>query len=124
MRATAPASLSYIPFPWTMKKYCADYCIFILTFNLCPADLFRIAKGTRKATVVATATVVAGSFGGADRRAVLSPDTGIEADGESETMDPAFSAGHPRFDSQAKSLSSLSKTGLWVFEIIAFRRNH
>ena len=61
--------------------------------------------------MVATATVVAGGFGSADRKTVVSADTGIEVDGESETIDPAFNAGHSIFESKAKSMSSISKTG-------------
>ncbi|XP_065052718.1 diacylglycerol kinase beta-like isoform X2 [Rhopilema esculentum] len=74
-------------------------------------DYFRIAKGTRKATMVATATVVAGGFGSTDRKAVLSADTGIEMDSESESTDPSYSTSLSLFDSKAKSLSTISKTG-------------
>ena len=76
-------------------------------------DYFRIAKGTRKATMVATATVVAGGFGSTDRKTVVSSDTGIEVDAESETMDPAFNTSHSIFESKTKNMSSIAKTGLW-----------
>ena len=77
------------------------------------SELFRIAKGTRKATVVATATVVAGSFGGRDSKAVLSSDTGIEVDGESETIDPAYNTNLPIFETKTRSMTSISKAGLF-----------
>ena len=61
--------------------------------------------------MVATATVVAGGFGSTDRKAVLSADTGIEMDSESESTDPSYSTSLSLFDSKAKSLSTISKTG-------------
>ena len=65
--------------------------------------------------MVATATVVAGGFGNSsDRKTVVSADTGIEVDGESETIDPAFNASHSIFENKAKSMSSIAKTGLYL----------
>lgn len=62
--------------------------------------------------MVATATVVAGGFNSTERKAVVSADTGIEVDGESEVTSSSFNTSLPLFDNKAKSMSSISKTGL------------
>eukprot|EP00794_Sanderia_malayensis_P003620 gene3620-4131_t len=75
-------------------------------------EYFRIAKGTRKATVVATATVVAGSFTNNERKAVLSSDTCINVNAEAETAELPHNPNHLRPDhSKAKLTPNLSKTG-------------
>ena len=70
--------------------------------------------------MVATATVVAGGFGGTDRKTVVSSDTGIEVDAESETIDPSFNTSHSIFENKTKSMSSITKTGLQLSFLFCF----
>ena len=106
---------------WKVRRLTRAWFSFVYIVKLFTfAELFRIAKGTRKATVVATATVVAGSFGGRDSKAVLSSDTGIEVDGESETIDPAYNTSLPIFETKTRSMTSISKAGLFLWLCFTF----
>ena len=79
---------------------CFDVSIFCLLST--EPLMSRIAKGTRRVTVVATATIVAG-LAEQESKTILSSDTGIDTDTGSDMNDSL------RFDKNSKSLTSLTR---------------